>query len=117
ARGAAERDAGGRIRGAAGSDPRPPRADQTRDIGATEARQFDRSIRTATRRECDWLTSPNGPEDSDDVQLKAAEKKAARKFGCTTIILRLTLMPGRGGSRRRPPASTSFFKGRRPSGS
>jgi hypothetical protein len=24
---------------------------------------------TATRRECDLLTSPNGPEDSDDVQM------------------------------------------------
>jgi hypothetical protein len=70
ARGAAERDAGGRVRGTAGSGPRPPRTDQTRDIGAAEARQFDRSVRTAMRRECDLLTSPNGPEDSGDLQAK-----------------------------------------------
>ena len=67
ARGAAERDAGGCLRRPPGRDPRPSRPDQTRDIGAAEARQFDRSVRTATRRECDLLTSSNGPEDSDDV--------------------------------------------------
>src|SRR5262249_20958588 len=67
----------------AGDDLRPPRAHQTRDIGAAEARQFDRSVRTATRRECGLLTSPNGPEDSDDVQARGRSRSrtCARRSG------------------------------------
>ena len=42
ARGAAERDPGGRVRGTAGDDLGQPRADQTRDTGAAEASQSDR---------------------------------------------------------------------------
>jgi hypothetical protein len=87
ARGTAERDAGGRVCGTAGSDPRPPRADQTRDIGAAEARQFDRSIRTATCRECDLLTSPDGPEDSDHVQEAAGLLAKVRRHGGKRHIL------------------------------
>src|SRR5262249_25854014 len=65
--GAAERDPGGRIRGTAGDDLGPPRADQTRDAGAAQAGEADRGMRKATCRECDLPTSPNGPEGSDDV--------------------------------------------------
>ena len=68
ARVAAERDAGGCLRGTPGGDLGPPCADQTPDTGPAKARESERSMTTATRRECGLLTSPNGPEDSDDVQ-------------------------------------------------
>src|SRR5262249_36898280 len=67
ARGGAERHAGGRVRGTAGDDLAPPCADQTRDAGAAQAGESERGMRKATCWEGDLLTSPNGPEDSDDV--------------------------------------------------
>ena len=54
--------------GAAGGDLGPACADQTRDAGTATAVEAERGMTTATRRECDLLTSPNGPEDSDDLQ-------------------------------------------------
>src|SRR5712671_173728 len=68
ARVAAERDPGGHVRGAADDDLGSPRADQTRDAAPAEARESVRSLTTSTRRECLLLTSPNGPDDFDDVQ-------------------------------------------------
>src|SRR5262249_12706131 len=70
ARGAAERDPGGRVRGTTADDLGPSRADQARDAGAAQAGESDGGTRKATCRECDLLTSPNGPEDSDDVQVR-----------------------------------------------
>jgi hypothetical protein len=67
ARVAAERDAGGCLRGATGSDLGPPHADQTRDAAAVEAGESARGMTITTCRECLLLTSPNGAEDFDDV--------------------------------------------------
>lgn len=68
---AAQRDAGGCLPGAAGGDLGPPCADQTPVAGTAkaEAGNLRAGMTTATRRECAWLTNPNGPEESDDLHL------------------------------------------------
>src|SRR5262249_43294867 len=117
ARGAAERHAGGRVPGTAGDDLAPPCANQTRDAGAAQAGESERGMRKATGWECDLLTSPNGPEDSDDLHgwahhaLRRRTTRPALRATLRTRSARWRAPPGAAGHSRQVPRSPRRGRG------